>query len=210
MSPHMQELISQYGYWLMLVGALIEGEMFLIAGGIAAHHGLFNIPSLIILAIIGSLIHDHAFFYLGRFTKVEALIYRISKKPSSYKKFKRRVTKGLNLLDQYGVILIISFRFMYGLRTIIPIIIGLSKISKIKFFILDLIGATLWSCTFIFGGYYFGHAMENFFAFVHDRFHISWVFLIILSIIMVISITGIYLCIKKIILSMVKKQCPLD
>ena len=31
MSPHMQELLSTYGYWLMLFGALIEGEIFLIA-----------------------------------------------------------------------------------------------------------------------------------------------------------------------------------
>ena len=67
MLDSLQHLIQQYGYSLMLVGALIEGETFLIAGGIAAQQGLLHLPGLILLAFIGSFIHDVACFLIGRY-----------------------------------------------------------------------------------------------------------------------------------------------
>lgn len=197
MSPHMQELISQYGYWLMLLGALIEGETFLIAGGIAAHQGLLHLPGLLVLAVIGSLIHDHVFFYIGRFTRFEVLLWSYKKKLSSYRKFKKKIKKSLDMLERYGVILIIGFRFMYGLRTIVPIIVGLSPITKKKFFILDLIGALLWSAIFIYGGYFFGSAVSNALQIVHDKYKISWGVIILIAVITIVVLLTLYLVIKS-------------
>ena len=56
----------------MLIGALIE-VTFLIAGGVAAHHGLLHLPGIICLAVAGNLIQDHVFFLIGRFSKFEVL-----------------------------------------------------------------------------------------------------------------------------------------
>ena len=197
MSPHMQELLSTYGYWLMLFGALIEGEIFLIAGGVAAHNGVFHPIGLIALAIVGSLIHDHIFFYVGRFTRFEVILWSYKKKLSSYRRFKKKINKGLNLFDKYGVVLIIGFRFMYGLRTIVPTIIGLSPITKLRFFILDFIGATLWSTIFVSVGYYFGGAVTNMFKKIHDKLNISWPLLILIAIAFIDVFMAIYLVLKK-------------
>ena len=196
---HAQELLSQYGVWLMLIGALIEGETFLIIGGVAASKGLFHLPGLILLAVIGSLIHDHGFFFIGRFTRFEVLIWKYKKKLSSYRKFKKKINKGLDTLDRYGVILIIGFRFMYGLRTIVPTVIGLSSISIKKFFILDLIGATIWSCAFILGGYYFGGAIEHVFTYIHDKYKVSWTLLILASISTIVIIISIWIIYRRLI-----------
>ena len=151
MSPEWAELINTWGYWLMAFGAIIEGETFLIIGGIAAANGLLHLPGLIVLSSIGCLLHDGFFFYLGRFGGERLL----SKKPH----WKPRVRKVTNLLEKYDFWLIIAFRFAYGLRTIIPFALGLSRISNIKFTIFDLIGAIIWSCFFILGGYYFGQGL---------------------------------------------------
>jgi membrane protein DedA with SNARE-associated domain len=150
-SPEWQELINTWGYWLMAFGAIIEGETFLIIGGIAAANGLLHLPGLILLASIGCLFHDGFFFYLGRFGGTRIL----QKKPNWQSKIER-VTR---LLDKYDFWFIIAFRFAYGLRTIIPFALGLSKISILKFTIFDLIGAIIWSIFFIVGGYYFGHGL---------------------------------------------------
>ena len=197
MSPHMQELIAHYGYWLMLLGALIEGETFLIAGGIAAHQGLLHLPGLLVLAVVGSLIHDHVFFYIGRFTRFEVLLWSYKKKLSSYRKFKKKINKRLTMLERYGVILIIGFRFMYGLRTIVPIIIGLSPITKTKFFLLDLLGALIWSCIFIYGGYFFGSAVTNALQIIHDKYKISWLAIILIALITIIVLLTLYFVIKS-------------
>ena len=197
MSPEMQELLSHWGYWLMLFGALIEGEVFLIAGGIAAHNGIFQPIGLIALAIVGSMIHDHIFFYIGRFTRFEVILWSYKKKLSSYRRFKKKINKGLALFDKYGVILVIGFRFMYGLRTIVPTIVGLSPISKTRFFFLDLIGAALWSCVFVLGGYYFGGAVTGMFKKIHDKLNLSWPVLIIIAVVTIIVIMAIYIFTKK-------------
>ena len=210
MSGHMQELISQYGYWLMLVAALIEGETFLIAGGIAAHHGLLNVYGVIALAIIGSLVHDHIFFYIGRFTKFEALLWRYSKKLSTYRKFKKKINKGLKLFHKYGVVLIIGFRFMYGLRTIVPIIIGLSPVSKLRFFLLDLVGATIWALAFVYGGYYAGSAIKDLLENIHTKYHVSWLVIIIFGILTIILIMGAIWFLKRLYHKVVDKNTSLQ
>lgn len=151
MSPEWAELINTWGYWLMAFGAIIEGETFLIIGGIAAANDLLHLPGLIVLASIGCLLHDGFFFYLGRYGGNKFLI----KRP----KWQGRVDKVTRLLDKYDFWLIIAFRFAYGLRTVIPFALGLSKISNLKFTIFDFIGAVIWSCFFILGGYYFGQGL---------------------------------------------------
>lgn len=153
MSPEIQHLLTVYGYWLMAFGALIEGETFLIAGGIAAHKGLFHLEGLILLAVVGSTIHDVFFFLLGRFGGHTF----VKRKPHFYSK----VEGVLNTFEKYGVWLIIGLRYAYGLRTIIPTVLGMSHISFRKFLFFDLIGGVLWSCTFIIGGYYFGALLDH-------------------------------------------------
>ena len=156
MTPEIEHLLATYGYWLMAFGALIEGETFLIAGGIAAQKGYFHLYGLIALAFVGSTIHDCFFFFLGRFGGESF----IRKKPQLYEKAERV----LDLFEKYGVWLIIALRFAYGLRTIIPTVFGISYISTSKFIFYDMIGGVLWSCTFILGGYFFGAVLDGFMA----------------------------------------------
>ncbi|MDF2691406.1 MAG: hypothetical protein K0S29_1261 [Gammaproteobacteria bacterium] len=152
MSPDLQHLLSVYGYWLMAFGALIEGETFLIAGGIAAQKGIFHLWGLIALAVVGSTIHDCFFFLLGRYAGTGLF----KRKPILYERSKAI----LDLFDRYGVGLVIALRFIYGLRTVIPTVLGVTHISFKKFFLFDLIGGLLWSVTFIVGGYLFGVTLE--------------------------------------------------
>jgi membrane protein DedA with SNARE-associated domain len=153
-SPEVLQLIHQYGYWLMAFGAIIEGETFLVAGGIAAHAGLFHVWGLIALALVGSTAHDCFFFIIGRIFGKEI----IKRRSQLYIK-----AEGiLNLFEKYGVLIIIALRFAYGLRTIIPAVLGMSHISAKKFLFYDIIGGVLWSSTFIGGGYIFGAAITKF------------------------------------------------
>ncbi len=162
MSADLHQLIATYGYWLMAFGALIEGETFLIAGGIAAQQGMLHLPGLILLALVGSTIHDVAFFALGRYGGKKIL----DRKPH----FKAKTEGILKLFDRYGVWLIILLRFAYGLRTMIPTVLGMSPISTKKFIFFDILGGIIWSCCFILGGYYIG---KGFTLFWHQFNHIE-------------------------------------
>jgi len=64
------------------------------------------------------------------------------------------------LLQRFHLPLILGVRFLYGLRTIGPMVIGMSGIAWPRFFLLNLIGAITWAITIAGAGYLFGHALE--------------------------------------------------
>jgi membrane protein DedA with SNARE-associated domain len=150
----LQHLVSQYGYLVAIFSALIEGETFLIALGIAAQKGLLDLPILIALVVVGSMVHDCFFFFIGRFGGNRYL----KNKPI----FKEKAAWILELFGRYDIWLVIGLRYAYGLRTVIPLVLGMSEISTKRFLFFDFIGGILWSCTFLVGGYFFGKSLDIF------------------------------------------------
>jgi membrane protein DedA with SNARE-associated domain len=61
----LDRLIDTYGYWVILVGTLLEGETILILGGFAAYQGYLALPGVILMAFMGGLCGDQLFFSWG-------------------------------------------------------------------------------------------------------------------------------------------------
>ena len=148
------DLIQNYGYLIVFIGTLLEGETIVILAGFAAFQGHLSLEYVIPLAILGSSIGDHIFFYLGRF-KGRAVLAR---RPHWH----ARVGKIHELLLRHQNWLIFGSRFMYGFRMAIPVVLGTSKVSALRFSLLNITGAIVWSTFFAFGGYLFGEAIEKF------------------------------------------------
>ncbi|MCG6872673.1 MAG: DedA family protein [Gammaproteobacteria bacterium] len=154
MSP--EELISTYGYAAIGVGTFLEGETILVLGGFAAHRGYLELPWVIVCAFLGTLLGDQLFFFIGR-TKGKAAL---EKRPH----WKSRSEKVFLLLDKHQVWFILGFRFLYGLRTVSPFVIGAGGIAPSRFLLLNILGAFLWAVVIGVLGYLFGHALELFIA----------------------------------------------
>ena len=148
----LEALIDTYGYLTVFTGTFLEGETILVLGGFAAHRGYLALSGVILAAFIGSLCGDQLFFYLGR--KHGQTI--LSRRPL----WKTRVEKVHLLLARFHSLLILAFRFLYGLRTVAPFVIGMSDVRLRKFVILNSIGALIWATVVGTGGYLFGHALE--------------------------------------------------
>jgi len=145
-------LIQDYGYVAVFVGTLLEGESVLILAGFAAHLGYLALPGVIVTAVIGSFLGDQFFFYLGR-RYGQALLQR-------FPILAARAVRMQRLLQRFHLPLILGVRFLYGLRTVGPMVIGMSGIAWPRFFLLNLIGAITWAITIAGAGYLFGHALE--------------------------------------------------
>jgi membrane protein DedA with SNARE-associated domain len=141
-------LVSHYGYVALFVGVFLEGETILILAGIAAHIGDLSLTWVILIAFAGSLAGDQSYFFLGRI-KGKAFL---RKRPG----WEGKVERVWALFAHYRTLLILGFRFMYGLRSVTPFAFGLSGISGIRFFLLNAIGTALWSAAVAFVGYLFG------------------------------------------------------
>ena len=145
-------IVQHFGYLAIVIGTFLEWEAILILGGFAAHQGYLHLPLVMVSAFLGSFIGDQIYFFIGR---KKGLAYFINK-PYAQKKIKRFQ----NLMDRYHTAIILSFRFLYGLRTIAPFTIGLSSVTSKKFFILNMISAMVWSITIGALGFFFGQAFE--------------------------------------------------
>jgi membrane protein DedA with SNARE-associated domain len=158
-------LIETYGYFAILIGTFLEGETILVLGGFAAHQGYLVLSGVILAAFAGSLLGDQLFFYLGR----KHRRFVLAKRPA----WKEKADKVHKMLDRFQTPMILSFRFLYGLRTIAPFVIGMSRVSVKKFVLLNAAGALIWAVVFGSGGYLFGHALEIFIGKVrHYEVHV--------------------------------------
>lgn len=149
-------LILNYGYIAVMIGAIAEGEMSLIAAGFASYLGYLDLTMVIILSFLGSVIGDNIYFYIGR-KKGKAFL----EKRENLKKEAEWVH---GILEKHSNWILLLFRFAYGFRAIIPLTLGTSNISQKKFITLNMIGAGVWSLIFCLGGYFFGTALEAIFV----------------------------------------------
>jgi len=147
-----ESLLGTYGYVAVLIGAFAEGETVLVLGGFAAQRGYLVLPGVILAAFIGSLCADQLFFYLGR-RHTQWVLDR-------FPLWKAHIERAHRLLERFRTPVLLGFRFMYGLRTIMPFLIGMSSVSRRTFIILDVIAAFVWAVAVGTGGYLFGHTLE--------------------------------------------------
>jgi len=150
-----ESIIRDYGYWALLIGTFFEGETILIIAGLSAHLGLLQLPYVMLIAFIGSFAGDQLYYFIGYFKGRELL--------GKHLKWQRRVTRVNKYIERYHNLVMLGFRFVYGMRITTPFVMGTSKnIKTMRFFILNAIGAIIWSVSVSAGGYFFGYALEGF------------------------------------------------
>jgi membrane protein DedA with SNARE-associated domain len=148
----MESIIDPYGYLALLIRTFLEGETILVMGGFAAHQGYLHLPWVIAAAFVGTLCGDQLYFYLGR-RHSQALLAR---RPL----WQAKIDRVHGLSERYQYPLLLGFRFLYGLRTVIPFVIGMSRIPAGLFISLNIVGALVWAVLIGTAGYLFGNAVE--------------------------------------------------
>lgn len=149
----LSSLINTYGYIGVLIGTFLEGETTLVLAAFAAHQGLMDLPYVIMTASIGSFSGDQLFFFLGRRRRQTTLV----KHPS----LKARVEKAQRLLERFRTLLMFMFRFMYGLRTVIPFAFGISPVPTLEFVSVSALSSSIWAVLVGLAGYLFGSVVER-------------------------------------------------
>lgn len=150
-----EHLISQFGYPALILGLLLEGETVVVLAAFMAHRGYFNLPTVILIAWLVSFASDQFFFWLGWLKGSQIL--------ETHPDWQPRVERAKSMLGRNSDLLFLSIRFMYGLRTILPFVIGMSKYDPKRFALLNLIGSLLWALAFGLAGKLIGRIMSSIF-----------------------------------------------
>jgi membrane protein DedA with SNARE-associated domain len=152
MTVDLAQLIPAHGYWVAFAGAVLEGETILALAGLAAHRGYLALPTLIVVGAIGGFFGDQIYFAIGRGFGARFL--------GRFPRLARRAGRATALIERHPELSVIAVRFMYGLRIVGPIAIGMSRIGWFHFAALNAIGAAIWSACWIGAGFVAGSAVE--------------------------------------------------
>lgn len=148
----MEELIKQYGNVILFIGTFAEGETILVLAGFLAHQGYLQLPWVIFTAFLGTLTGDQLFYYLGYLKGLPLL--------KKFPRWQAKIGRVLALFTRYQTPIILGFRFLFGLRSVTPFVIGLSKIKPLRFLLLNAFGAAIWAFTVGLLGYSTGQILE--------------------------------------------------
>ena len=77
------------------------------------------------------------------------------------------------LLKKYGWPIIFIQRYMYGLRTVIPMSIGITKYSAKKFALINLISAWVWAAITITPAYIYGQEILIFLDYAKEHWYFA-------------------------------------
>jgi membrane protein DedA with SNARE-associated domain len=149
-------LLHSYGYLLIFLGTVAEGESLLVLGGYFAQQGYLQLGGVMITAYFGAVCGDQLFFHLGRH-HAKRLLER-------FPKLRERVNVALTRVEQHQVKVVLSMRFLWGLRIALPVSLGLTNMRWAKYFWLDLISAAVWATLFSLVGYLAGELFNELIA----------------------------------------------
>jgi membrane protein DedA with SNARE-associated domain len=166
-TQYVRTFLDNYHYLLyvvVVVWTFLEGETFIIVLGYLAQEGTYhiNIWMVMLFALLGSFIGDQFYFYIGRIYG-QPLLKR-------WPGMEKKIEWAFHMVRDHQTLFILTFRFIYGVRNISPFVIGMSGVSRVKYFILNLIAAAVWANAFAWGGYFLGVAMEEWLR--EYKFHI--------------------------------------
>src|SRR5690348_9377837 len=138
-------LLHQYGYALIFLGTLAEGETLLVLGGYFAHRGYLDLGGVITTSFVAAVCGDQLFFHLGR-RHAKSLLEHVPR-------LRDKVNVALRRVEDHQVKIVLSMRFLWGLRIALPVALGLTAMNAQRFFWLNLLSAAVWSSVFAFVGF---------------------------------------------------------
>ena len=151
-------IIEHYGYWAVFIGAMVEGESIILTASALAALRHFSILRVGIATFAGTLLADQLVYFFGLAYGTQTLSYLCRRFPL----WKIHVEKGLSFLKRHETLYILSFRFIYGIRIISPFIIGAQKVPFIRFAVLNVVAAFIWTFISCCIGYFLGTVLGQF------------------------------------------------
>ena len=131
------ETITRFGPAAIILGAFLEGETAVLLAGAGIALGIFDFWTVVLAALAGSLAGDQFFFLLGRLKGGTFL--------ASRPRFEAEVRRAGKMLLRHRRALLATYRFIYGLRGVIPFAYGLSDLCWRYFLLANLVTAAVWS-----------------------------------------------------------------
>ncbi len=165
--------IETWGY-LAIAFFSFGGSMLIVAtAGVFAYLGHINLTYALLVAAIFNFLGDNFLFYLGRYNKKEIYKY--------LQKHKRKLAFTRLLMRKYGILAIFIQKFIYGVKTLIPIVMALGKYDFKKFVFYNFFASIFFVLSIGLAAYYSSDAIISIFNYLKTKPYLAPLFLIIIG-----------------------------
>ena len=145
--------VQEWGYIAVFLGAIVEGETVILTSSALAALGYMNIYKIMAITFCTTVVVDQILFQIGR--RYGPTFFE------RYPKLRPRANKAFHLLHRFDRWFILSFRFIYGIRVISPIVIGAAHVSPKRFAPLNILSGLIWTVVSCYSGYMMGDVLEK-------------------------------------------------
>ena len=175
--------LETYGYVVLFLYSFGGGFIALMGAGVLSYTGHMDLTTSILVAFIANFIGDMVLFYMGRYNKKEVMGYM--------HKHKRKLALSHILMRKHGSWVIFLQKYVYGIKTLIPLAIGLTKYDLKKFAIFNLIASAIWALVIGIASYMAGEAIKSAYEVIAQ-----WPYIIPIILVAIIASLWLYLTIK--------------
>ncbi len=166
------DLLIQYGYVILFFYSLGGGFVALVVASVLCSFDKLDLSLTLIVAILANFLGDLLLFYLAH--NQRALIHTYLKKQ------RRKLALIHILMRKHGSVILIFKKYIYGLKTLVPLAVALTSYPYLKFCLYNFIGAVIWGLSIGLLGYFFGEILMNALKSIEDSSLLTPLFILCL------------------------------
>ncbi len=144
-----------WGYIILFIAMVLEGETFLIIAGMLASLEAFDVGDVLWISLFGVVLGNTMWYYIGTKLKDSGFAKRIIKWSE------KAITFFLPRFREKPFKSIFFSKFIYGVNRATVIMSGILRVPFMLFFKAELLASVLWVALYFSVGYFFGYAAVN-------------------------------------------------
>ena len=153
--------LETWGY-LAVAFFSFGGSFFIVAAaGVFSYMGHMDLTTALVVAAVANFMGDNFLFYLGKYQKREIQPY--------FAKHKRKLALATLIMRKYGVLAIFIQKFIYGVKTLVPLSMALAKYDFKKFIFFNLFASIIFVLAIGLSAYFASESIIAFFRVVQER-----------------------------------------
>jgi membrane-associated protein len=165
LDKHLAMLVQNYGPWIyailfliifcetgLVITPFLPGDSLLFIAGALAATGGMDVHIVVVLLIIAAVLGDAVNYQIGAWAGP-----KIFKDENARYLKKSHLDKAHAFYEKWGGAAIILARFTPFLRTYVPFVAGMSRMSYRKFALYNVTGGIIWVASLTYLGYFFGN-----------------------------------------------------
>jgi membrane-associated protein len=162
---HLANFVATYGAWVygllfviifvetgVVVMPFLPGDSLLFVVGALSAAGLMSLPLALVLLTLAAILGDQCNYSIGRAIGPKVFQWEQSRF------FNRQAFDQAHAFyEKHGGITIILARFFPFLRTFVPFVAGVAAMTRSRFTLYNIVGASIWVGGVTLAGYLFGN-----------------------------------------------------